>query len=70
MSGGGFFPTDRVLSVFYLSLYEKQHKVFQDYPWNTCFTDSDFCKSPDELYQALTKIEKARADRMLERISQ
>ena len=70
MSDGGFFPTEKVLSYFYLSLYEKQHKGFQDYPWSTCFSDSDFCKNPDELYQALTEVEKTRADRMLARISQ
>lgn len=68
LNDGLFFSADRVLSYFYLSLYEQQHKNSGDYPWNHCFSSNDSCKSPAELYQTLTKDEKNRADQLLERI--
>ncbi len=68
LSDGLLFSTDKVLSYYYLALYEMQHPSFQDHPWESCNSESDYCKSPDELYQTLTEAEKERADRMTKRL--
>ena len=66
LSDSLFFSTDIVLATYYLYLYENQHSGgFLDYPWDECFSESKYCKSPYELYNSLSDIEKDRVDRML-----
>ncbi|MCB1582776.1 MAG: hypothetical protein R3E90_04505 [Marinicella sp.] len=67
LSNGLFFSKDKVLATFYLTLYEEQHSGFLDYPWDACNANTDFCRSPEELYKSLSDIEKDRVDSMLAR---